>query len=128
VPPIFQPEVAARAIVWAADHRRREVYVGLPTVIAVVGNKVAPSVGDRYLARTGFDAQQTAEPIEPGRQDNLWSAVAGDHGAHGTFDERAYGFSPQFWVSTHRGAIAAVAGGVGAVLLGLALPRLSIWR
>ena len=93
VPPIFQPEVAARAIYWAAHHDRAEVYVAWPTVKAIVGNKIAPRYADRYLAHYGFDAQQTDEPAAPDRQDNLWHPVPGDHGAHGRFDERARDYS-----------------------------------
>ena len=91
VPPIFQPEVAAEAIVWASHHDRRELTVGWPTVEAIVGNKIAPGWLDAYLARTCFDAQMTDEPEDPGRPDNLWEPVdAGrDHGAHGTFDDRS---------------------------------------
>src|SRR5207302_7066630 len=82
VPPIFQPEVAAKAIVWAARNPRRELMVGWPTVKAILGNAVAPSLGDRYLARTGYDAQQTDEPVSPDRPDNLFEPVEGDRGAH----------------------------------------------
>jgi NAD(P)-dependent dehydrogenase (short-subunit alcohol dehydrogenase family) len=90
VPPIFQPEVGARAIYWAAHHRRRELYVGWPTVEAIVGNKLAPGILDHYLGRTGFDSQQTSEPEDPLRPDNLWEPVGHDHGAHGSFDESAH--------------------------------------
>jgi NADP-dependent 3-hydroxy acid dehydrogenase YdfG len=90
VPPIFQPEVGARAIYWAAHHKRREVYAGWPTVEAIVGNKIAPGWLDRYLGNTGFESQQTSQPEDPERPDNLWNPVKGDHGAHGTFDQRAH--------------------------------------
>ena len=93
VPPIFQPEVGARAIYWASHHRRREIYAGWPTVEAIIGNKIAPGWLDRYLGKTGFDAQQTSEPEDPDRPDNLWNPVEGDHGAHGAFDRRAHGSS-----------------------------------
>lgn len=102
VPPIFQPEVAADAVVWAATHRRRELYVGWPTVKAIWGDKVAPGLLDRYLARTGYDAQQTDEPTPPDRADNLWAPVSGDHGAHGRFDERSRRHSWHLWITTHR--------------------------
>ena len=115
VPPIFQPEVAAEAIVWAAGERRREVWVGWPTVTAVVGDKIAPGLLDSYLARFGYESQQTDEPVAPDRPDNLFEPVPGDHGAHGRFDARAKPFSAQFWISRHRGAIA------GAVALGALL-------
>ena len=78
VPPIFQPEVGARAIYWAAHHERRELYVGWPTVEAIVANKVAPGALDHYLGRTGFRSQQTSEPEDPHRPDNLWKPVEGD--------------------------------------------------
>jgi len=89
VPPIFQPEVGARAIYWAAHHSRREIYAGWPTVEAIVGNKLAPGWLDRYLGKTGFASQQTSTPENPDRPDNLWKPVPGDHGAHGTFDREA---------------------------------------
>jgi short-subunit dehydrogenase len=101
VPPIYEPEVAADAIVWAAHHRRREMSVGGPTVAAIYGNKLAPGLFDRYLARTGYDSQQTDEPADPNRRDNLWQPLAGDHGAHGTFTGRALDSSPQTWLNMH---------------------------
>ncbi len=122
VPPIFQPEVAAEAVYWAAHHNRREIYVGRSTVIAVVGNKLAPGLGDWYLARTGFQGQQTGEPRDPDQPFNLWEPVDTDrdYGAHGSFDGRATTWSPQFWATTHRKwVLAAGAGlaGLGAVLM-----------
>jgi NAD(P)-dependent dehydrogenase (short-subunit alcohol dehydrogenase family) len=110
VPPIYQPEIAADAIVWAAQHDRREMQVGLPTVIAVEANKFVAGLMDRYLARNGYDSQQTDEPVEANRRDNLWEPLPGDRGAHGTFGDRASSFSPQLWLNTHR---AWVALGVG---------------
>ncbi|MGH9470864.1 MAG: SDR family oxidoreductase [Terriglobia bacterium] len=107
VPPIYQPEVAARAIVWAAHHRRREVYVGNSTVKAILGNKVAPGLLDRYLGETGYDSQQTAEPVSPGRPDNLLHPVPGDAGAHGIFGDEARDCSLQLWATTHRPWLAA---------------------
>jgi short-subunit dehydrogenase len=89
VPPIFQPEVGARAVYWAAHHKRRELYVGMSTVEAIVGNKIAPGMLDHYLGRTGFASQQTSEPEDANRPNNLWEPVPGDHGAHGAFDARA---------------------------------------
>src|SRR5437773_5719220 len=89
VPPIFQPEVAAEAIVWAAYGNRREVNVGWPTTAAIVGNSFMPGLGDLYLAKHGYEAQMIDEPENPNRPDNLWSPLPGDHGAHGVFDDRA---------------------------------------
>jgi hypothetical protein len=85
VPPNFQPEVGARAVVWAAEHRQRELLVGWPTVKAVWGNKLAPWLAEWYLARSGYDAQQTDEETGP-REGNLFEPVAGDFAAHGRFD------------------------------------------
>ncbi len=107
VPPIFQPEVAAEAIYWAAHHERTEVYVGWPTVEAIVGNKIAPRFADRYLARTGYKAQQTEDAEDKDRADNLWRPVPGNYGAHGKFDARANNFSIQLWATTHRRWLAA---------------------
>jgi NADP-dependent 3-hydroxy acid dehydrogenase YdfG len=102
VPPIFQPEVGARAVYWAAHHRRRELYVGLPTVEAIIGNKVAPGFLDRYLAQNGFASQQTNEPEDPNRPHNLWNPLPGDHGAHGTFDSLARQRSWELKVNLNR--------------------------
>ena len=123
VPPIYQPEVAAEAIVYAARHDRREMEVGYPTVMAVEGNKLFPGLMDRYLAQTGYDSQQTDEPTEPDRRDNLWEPVPGDHGAHGDFDDRASDFSPQLWANTHRGWLALAAAGFGGIALAALLRR-----
>src|SRR5713226_9387963 len=90
VPPIFQPEIAAEAIVWAAYSNRREINVALPTSAAVIGNNLAPGLLDHYLARYGYDSQMTDEPEDPRRPDNLWKPLPGDRGAHGAFDDRAH--------------------------------------
>jgi NAD(P)-dependent dehydrogenase (short-subunit alcohol dehydrogenase family) len=105
VPPIFQPEVAADAIVFAATHKRREIYVGLPTVEAIVVNKIAPGFLDHHLAHTCFKAQQTDEPKNPGQPDNLFAPVEHDFGAHGTFDRRAKKFSIELWLDKNRAII-----------------------
>jgi NADP-dependent 3-hydroxy acid dehydrogenase YdfG len=107
VPPIFQPEVGAKAIYWAAHHKQREIYAGWPTVEAIIGNKIAPGWLDRYLGNTGFDSQQTSEPEDPGRPDNLWNRVKGDHGAHGAFDQRAHESSLELRASFGRRWIGA---------------------
>ena len=88
---IFQPEVAARAVYFAATHRRREVWVGWPAVQAIVGTKFIPGLARPDAGRTAVDGQQTDEPLPPGRRDNLWEPVPGDHGAHGRFDPQAHG-------------------------------------
>jgi NAD(P)-dependent dehydrogenase (short-subunit alcohol dehydrogenase family) len=118
VPPIFQPEVAADAIFWAAHQDRPEIYVGWPTVKAVVGNKIAPRFADWYLARNGYDSQQTDEPVDPGRRDNLWEPLPGDHGAHGVFDARSHDCSAQFWMSKNRHWLAVAGITFAATLIG----------
>ena len=114
VPPIFQPEVAAEAIYFAAHNPRREFYVGLPSVKAIVANKIAPGLLDHFLARTGYKSQQYDGPEDPNRPDNLWRPVPGDHGAHGAFDARASNWSPQLWTSEHRTWI-----GIGVMALAI---------
>jgi short-subunit dehydrogenase len=123
VPPIYQPEVAARAIVWAAHHRRREVWVGASALKAIWANKLVPGLIDRYLAGAGYSSQLTGEPVTPDRADNFWAPVAGDHGAHGRFDARASASSPELWLSTHRGWIAAAALGIAAAAMRLRARR-----
>jgi hypothetical protein len=118
VPPIFEPEVAADAIYWAAHHREREVWVGMPTVAAIVGNKFIPGLLDRYLGRTGYASQQTSQPADPNAPNDLWEPVAGDHGAHGTFDSRAHAFCPELWTDEHRGLLALGAAGLVGMLAG----------
>ncbi len=116
VPPIFQPEVAAEAIVFAAYARRREIWVGGPTIKAILANKIAPGLLDRYLARDGYSGQLSAEPADPAAPDNLFEPVRGDHGAHGRFDTRATPWSAALWASMHKGTLLA-----GAAVAGLAL-------
>jgi NAD(P)-dependent dehydrogenase (short-subunit alcohol dehydrogenase family) len=115
---IFQPELAARAIYWAATHRRRELWGGWPAVQAIVGTRLLPGLLDRVLGAIGVQAQQTSEPVVPQRRDNLWAPVPGDRGARGRFGSQALGWSMQWWLTTHR----AVATAVGIVLLLLATP------
>jgi NAD(P)-dependent dehydrogenase (short-subunit alcohol dehydrogenase family) len=102
VPPIFQPEVGAAAVCYAAHHPRRQFFVGGSTVKAIVANKFIPGILDRVLARQGYDKQQYNGPADPNRPNNLWSPVPGDHGAHGEFDSRARDFSFQVWLDLHR--------------------------
>jgi short-subunit dehydrogenase len=119
VPPIYQPEVGARAVYWAAHHRRREIYVGLPTVEAIVGNKIAPGLLDHYLGRTGYNSQQTHEPEDPNRPNNLWEPLPGDFGAHGDFDSRSHKRSWQLTLNIHRRwiGLGIVAAGVAGAIL-----------
>ncbi len=111
VPPIFQPEAAARAIYWAAHHRRREVYVGVPTVYTIVGAKWAPWIAERYLARTAIDGQQTDQQFDGAAAANLFEPVDSDHdeGAHGTFDDQARERRVQTVLTRHRAAVGAAA-------------------
>lgn len=117
VPPIYQPEVAAEAILWAADRAPRDLYVGFSTLTAVNANKLGPGLVDRYLARTGYDAQQTAEPVDPDRPSNLWEPAEGDHGAHGRFDEEARSHNLHLWARTHRPALAVAAGALATLMM-----------
>jgi NAD(P)-dependent dehydrogenase (short-subunit alcohol dehydrogenase family) len=121
VPPIYQPEVAANAIAWAAEHPRREMFVGYPTVATVLANRIAPGLLDRYLGRTGYRSQTVDRPRDRSRSDNLYAPVAGDPGARGVFDDRARDRSLSLWSSKHRGAIASV--GLAAVTALLASRR-----
>jgi short-subunit dehydrogenase len=118
VPPIYQPEVAARAIVWASERNQREVWVGASTWAVLLANKFVPGLGDHYLAAYGYDSQMTNQPADPHRPNNLWAPLPGDHGAHGPFDERASPTSFQLWLTMHRtAAAAALVAGVGMGLL-----------
>lgn len=114
VPPIYQPEIAARGIVFAADHpERKQYWVGASTVGTLIGQKLAPALLDRYLAKTGFASQQTGQQSSPGRPNNLWEPVDGehghDHGAHGVFDSKASQHCPQMWCSHHSRALSTAA-------------------
>lgn len=111
---VYQPEVAARGIYFAAHGKRKEVFVGAPTVEAIWGNKIASPLLDDYLARTGFKSQQDPEPVSPDRKDNLFEPVPGDHGAHGRFDAEAVDDSAELWVSTHKKQIGLAALGAAA--------------
>jgi NAD(P)-dependent dehydrogenase (short-subunit alcohol dehydrogenase family) len=116
VPPIYQPEVAARAIVWASEHPRRELWVGATTSLIIRADKAAPGVLDRYLGRTGVGSQQTDELADPDQPANLWEPVPGDHGAHGRFDDRARRRSVQLWATTHRGILSLAAAAAGLLV------------
>ncbi len=120
VPPIYQPEIAAEAIYWAAHQKRREVYVGASAAITIIGNKLLPWLGDIYLARTAYSGQQTDRRTSEDRPSNLFEPVPGDPGAHGRFDGQSYGSSPQLWATKNRGLLAlggiALAGAVYSAL------------
>ena len=107
VPPIYQPEVAADAVHFAAHSDRREIYVGIPTVYTIWGNRLAPWLAERYLARTAVASQQSDVEKAPDRQDNLFEPPNGDPGAHGDYDERAHGRSIQLMATKRRGALLA---------------------
>jgi len=129
VPPIYQPELAAAGVLYAADHPQRKQYrVGDTTAATLLAQKFAAPLLDRYLARTGYDSQQTGERVPPGRPDNLWKPVDGpdgtDHQAHGAFDDRSHSRSPQLWLSHHaRLASALTAAAAAAGMLAVAARR-----
>lgn len=123
VPPIFQPEVIADAVLYAAQRKPREMWLGWPTWKAILGRFFAPWATDWYLARNGYKSQVTDEPISPNRPDDVFTPLPGDRGAHGTFDARAHSFSPAIWLQTHPQAIAAALA-AGALGVGLGLGRL----
>jgi NAD(P)-dependent dehydrogenase (short-subunit alcohol dehydrogenase family) len=121
VPPIYQPEVAAEAVHFAAHHRRREVWVGIPTVYTIIGNRLAPWIAERYLARTAVKGQQTdGPPSDKNSEGNIFSPHGGDPGAHGRFDADAHSSSVQFALTRKRGPLAAgvlAAAGAAAALI-----------
>ncbi len=121
VPPTFQPEVVADAVLYAATHDRREIWVGAPTALAIVAEKVAPDVADHYLASHGYESQQTKRPLDPHRPDNLFEPVPGDHGAHGPFDDLAKDRSTEWWAAKHRYAL--LTGALGLIMLVSGLRR-----
>jgi NAD(P)-dependent dehydrogenase (short-subunit alcohol dehydrogenase family) len=123
VPPIYQPELAAQAIVWASRRPRREFNVAATTTATILAQKLWPGMLDWYLAHTAYDSQQTNEPEDPGRPDNLFSPVAVDAGARGTFDERSHLASVQWWASKHRGQLAAAGVAATAIALRRAVRR-----
>jgi NAD(P)-dependent dehydrogenase (short-subunit alcohol dehydrogenase family) len=123
VAPIYQPEVAAEAIVHAALHPRREMWVGGRNALAMIANRLAPGLLDHYLARVGYGAQMTGE-VDPGdRPHNLWKPLPGDGGARGRFDDRAHSVAPQVWLVEHRGAVAAALVAAGLALGGVSAGR-----
>jgi NADP-dependent 3-hydroxy acid dehydrogenase YdfG len=122
VPPIYQPEVIAEAVLHAAEHPTRELWIAGSAIKAIVGQRFIPGLLDRYLGRIGYDAQQTDRPVETDRPDNVFAPVPGDKGAHGEFDAQARRFSAELWARMHPGAVAA---GLAAVAVALGLRS---WR
>jgi hypothetical protein len=119
VPPIFQPEVIARAALHLAQHPRREMWVGWSAAKAIFAQKFIGGLLDRYLAKAGWDSQMDERPIDPvTRRDNLAQPLPGDRGAHGDFDDRSRGTSTELWMRLHAGTIA----------LGAAALALLAWR
>ena len=119
MPPIYQPEIPAEAVYWAAHHHRRELWVGYSALQAIIGTQIAPRIADWYLARTGFKGQQVqGMPVSPDRPDNLYEPVSGMAATHGIFDAKAKSRSLQLWATTHRRSLVAAA--AGAVATGLA--------
>jgi NAD(P)-dependent dehydrogenase (short-subunit alcohol dehydrogenase family) len=118
VPPIFQPELAADAIVYAAEHGRREIWLAWPSIMAILSEKLSPRAGDLYLARKGFSSQQTGAPPGAARPDDLFHPAKGDYGAHGAFDDRARSRSLSWWANKRRAwVLAGLALAGGAVAL-----------
>jgi len=120
VPPIYQPEVAARAVLFAAEHpHRKQYWVGASTAATTIGQKLAPALLDHYLAKTGYDSQQTDDPVNPNRPNNLWDArdVNDDYGAHGEFDNRSHDWAPQLLASQHARTASIVAAGLAVAAI-----------
>ena len=120
VPPIYQPEVIAEAIYWAAHHRKRQLYIGGSTLAVIMGNKVVPGLGDWYLGKTGYESQMRPEARDPDQPNNLFSPVdtTHDYGAHGAFDDQAIDRSYEVWVAEHKGIVAGALAGVGGLAIG----------
>lgn len=121
---IYEPEIAAKAVLYVTKHPRREVNVGYTTIESILGNKVCPSFMDRYLARTGYTGQQTSEPAGPDEKDNLWHPLEGDHGAHGAFEAWATHSSPLLWATRHRKLIALGGAALLTGVLGWSISRI----
>jgi NAD(P)-dependent dehydrogenase (short-subunit alcohol dehydrogenase family) len=121
VAPVFQPEVAADAVLWATEHPRREFFVAGSSVMTIAGSKLAPRVADRFLARTNVDAQQTDDPIDPGRPDYLFSPLPGDRGAHGRFSCEAKSRSFAWWATKRRARLGAVVAALAVTAAGYEL-------
>ena len=118
---VYEPEVAARAIVFAASHNRRSIFVGFPTFKAIIGNKIAPWYADWVLARQGIKGQQTNEPDDPSRPNNVWEPVPGDQGTYGDFHHLAHNRSYTLWASMNRGLVRTIAGVAAAAMIVLCM-------
>jgi hypothetical protein len=126
VAPIYAPEVAAHAIFFAATHKRRDVWVGFSTIKAILANRIAPGLIDRYLAKAGYSGQLTKQPTVPNAPANLFEPVKGDYGAHGRFDAESRSVSWEMFTDRHRVVFfAAIALGL-AVLTHRAAKRLDL--
>jgi short-subunit dehydrogenase len=121
VPPIYEPEIPAEAIYYAAHNNRREIFVGISTVKTILGNKILPGFLDHYLAKNGYSGQQTNEMRDKNQKDNLWEPLSGDYGAHGNFSDRTRKESPELWASENKKVIGVVLSGIIAVVAGLFL-------
>jgi NAD(P)-dependent dehydrogenase (short-subunit alcohol dehydrogenase family) len=117
VPPIYQPEIAADAVWTAAHSRRREIWVGLPTVYTILGERLAPWLGDLYLGKTGVNSQLTDPPVKPPRAGNLFEPASDSQGSHGRYDDKAHSFSAQYLLAKHRGKTALVLALTGVAAL-----------
>ena len=126
VPPIFEPEIAADAIIHAAHVRRREIWVGASTVGAIIANRLVPRLLDRYLGKAGYEGQLTAKPARADAPDNLFAPLPGDHGTRGRFSRRARERCPELWASRHRGSLLAGGCGLAGLVAGLWLRRATI--
>jgi hypothetical protein len=125
VPPIYQPEIPAEAVYWAAQHPRRELWVGYSTVQAILANKLVPWLADRYLARTAIRGRQVDDlPVSPGRPDNLYEPLPDKAATHGIFNDQAVSHSPQLWAATHRPALTAALATATAAAVASAAGRL----
>ena len=122
--PMFQPEVAAGGIMFAAEHPwRKKFIIGFPTWQAVVGEKFIPGALDHYLAHAAWEGSQLPAPADPDHADNFWRPLPGDHGSHGPFDDQAESYSGQLWATEHRAGIMAAVAGIGLGAVAVALSR-----
>jgi NAD(P)-dependent dehydrogenase (short-subunit alcohol dehydrogenase family) len=119
VPPIYQPEVIAKAALHVAEHPTRELWIAGSAIKAIVGQRIIPGLLDRYLGKIGYDSQQTNQPVDPDRPDNVFTPIPGDKGAHGDFDARARNFSAELWARLHPRAVVAGLAAAAALAVGI---------